>query len=72
VCASSQAGFTDLAPSEVVNTMPSILFVCTGNILRSLIAEYALKARLDPHSPIRGARRSRRNTVKDEVGVVLR
>jgi protein-tyrosine-phosphatase len=33
--------------------MPSILFVCTGNIFRSLTAEYALKARLDPHSPIR-------------------
>ena len=33
--------------------MPSILFVCTGNILRSLTAEYALKARLDPRSPIR-------------------
>jgi protein-tyrosine-phosphatase len=33
--------------------MPSILFVCTGNIFRSLTAEYALKARLDPNSPIR-------------------
>ena len=33
--------------------MPSILFVCTGNIFRSLTAEYALKAMLDPHSPIR-------------------
>jgi protein-tyrosine phosphatase len=33
--------------------MPSILFVCTGNIFRSLTAEYALKARLDPGSPIR-------------------
>ena len=33
--------------------MPSILFVCTGNIFRSMIAEYALKAMLDPHSPIR-------------------
>jgi protein-tyrosine phosphatase len=33
--------------------MPSILFVCTGNIFRSMTAEYALKAMLDPHSPIR-------------------
>ena len=33
--------------------MPSILFVCTGNIFRSMTAEYALKARLDPGSPIR-------------------
>jgi protein-tyrosine phosphatase len=38
---------------SLVNTMPSILFVCTGNIFRSLTAEYALKARLDPRSPIR-------------------
>ena len=33
--------------------MPSILFVCTGNIFRSMTAEYALKARLDPRSPMR-------------------
>jgi protein-tyrosine phosphatase len=33
--------------------MPSILFVCTGNVFRSMTAEYALKARLDPRSPIR-------------------
>ena len=33
--------------------MPSILFVCTGNIFRSMTAEYALKAMLDPHSQIR-------------------
>jgi protein-tyrosine phosphatase len=33
--------------------MPSILFVCTGNIFRSMTAEYALKARLEPGSPIR-------------------
>jgi protein-tyrosine phosphatase len=33
--------------------MPSILFVCTGNIFRSMTAEYALKAILDPRSPIR-------------------
>jgi protein-tyrosine phosphatase len=32
--------------------MPSILFVCTGNIFRRMTAEYALKARLDPRSPI--------------------
>jgi protein-tyrosine phosphatase len=38
---------------SVVNTMPSILFVCTGNIFRSLTAEYALKARLYPRSPLR-------------------
>jgi protein-tyrosine phosphatase len=43
----------DLAPRELVNTMPSILFVCTGNIFRSMTAEYALKARLAPQSPIR-------------------
>lgn len=28
--------------------MKSILFVCTGNIFRSLVAEYAMKARLVP------------------------
>jgi hypothetical protein len=28
----------DLAPRELVNTMPSILFVCTGNIFRSMTA----------------------------------
>jgi protein-tyrosine phosphatase len=33
--------------------MPSILFVCTGNIFRSMTAEDALKAMLDPRSPIR-------------------
>jgi protein-tyrosine phosphatase len=33
--------------------MASILFVCTGNIFRSMTAEYALKARLDGRSPIR-------------------
>jgi protein-tyrosine phosphatase len=33
--------------------MKRVLFVCTGNIFRSLTAEYALKARLDPGSPIR-------------------
>ena len=33
-------------PRELVNTMPSIMFVCTGNIFRSMTAEYALKARL--------------------------
>ena len=38
---------------EAGHTMPSILFVCTGNIFRSMTAEYALKARLDPRSPIR-------------------
>ena len=46
-------GAMELAPRELVNTMPSILFVCTGNIFRSLSAEYALKARLAPRSPIR-------------------
>jgi protein-tyrosine phosphatase len=35
--------------------MPSILFVCTGNIFRSLTAEYALKARLGAGSPIRAS-----------------
>jgi protein-tyrosine phosphatase len=33
--------------------MASILFVCTGNIFRSMTAEYALKARLDCQSSIR-------------------
>lgn len=28
--------------------MRSILFICTGNIFRSMVAEYALKARLGP------------------------
>ena len=32
--------------------MPCLLFVCTGNIFRSMTAEYALKARLDPRSSI--------------------
>ena len=38
---------------QTVNTMPSLLFVCTSNIFRSMTAEYALKARLEPRSPIR-------------------
>jgi protein-tyrosine phosphatase len=29
----------------------SILFICTGNTFRSVVAEYALKARLMPESP---------------------
>jgi protein-tyrosine-phosphatase len=37
----------------MVNTMASILFVCTGNIFRSMTVEYAFKAMLDPCSPIR-------------------
>jgi protein-tyrosine-phosphatase len=44
---------SDLVLGTLVNTMPSILFVCTGNIFRSMTAEYALKARLDSRSPIR-------------------
>lgn len=32
--------------------MSSILFVCTGNIFRSLTAEYTLKAQLDPRAQI--------------------
>ncbi len=28
--------------------MKSILFVCTGNIFRSVVAEYAVKARIEP------------------------
>jgi protein-tyrosine phosphatase len=35
-----------------VDRMASILFVCTGNIFRSMTAEYALKASLDPRSSI--------------------
>jgi len=30
--------------------MPSILFICTGNVFRSLVAEYALKARVGRES----------------------
>jgi protein-tyrosine-phosphatase len=33
--------------------MPSILFVCTGNIFRRMTAQYALKARLEPRPLIR-------------------
>ena len=43
----------DFASRELVNTMTSILFVCTGNIFRSMTAEYALRARLPPQSLIR-------------------
>jgi protein-tyrosine phosphatase len=42
----------DLASRELVNTMSSILFVCTGNIFRSMTAEYALKASLAPGSQL--------------------
>lgn len=31
----------------------SILFVCTGNVFRSMAAEYALRAHLGPQSPYR-------------------
>ena len=30
--------------------MSSILFICTGNIFRSMVAEHALKAYLGEHS----------------------
>ena len=30
--------------------MPSIVFICTANIFRSMVAEYALKAKLPSHS----------------------
>ena len=30
--------------------MPSILFICTGNVFRSMVAEYALKVWLGPDS----------------------
>jgi protein-tyrosine phosphatase len=43
----------NLVLGKLVNTMPSILFVCTGNIFRSMTAEYALTAMLDPRSPVR-------------------
>lgn len=33
----------------------SILFVCTGNVFRSMAAEYALRAQLDRQSPYRVA-----------------
>lgn len=32
--------------------MKSVLFICTGNVFRSMVAEYALKARLGPESGI--------------------
>ena len=32
------------------NMSQSILFVCTGNIFRSLVAEYALRTHLGPHA----------------------
>lgn len=32
---------------------PSVLFVCTGNLCRSPMAEYLLRARLDPAGPWR-------------------
>jgi len=50
--AAPSGSFTDFVLCSAVNTMPAILFVCTGNIFRSMTAEYALKARLDPRSPI--------------------
>ena len=31
-------------------SMPSIVFICTANIFRSMVAEYALKAKLPSHS----------------------
>lgn len=31
---------------------PSILFVCTGNIFRSMTAEFALKSRVDAKRPV--------------------
>lgn len=31
--------------------LPSILFVCSGNVFRSLVAEYALKAQVSPDAP---------------------
>jgi protein-tyrosine phosphatase len=51
-CAGPTRGSTKLAPRELTNNMASILFVCTGNIFRSMTAEYALKAMLDPRSRI--------------------
>jgi protein-tyrosine phosphatase len=33
--------------------MTSILFVCTGNVFRSVMAEYAVQARLGPDSGLR-------------------
>jgi protein-tyrosine phosphatase len=35
--------------------MASILFVCTGNVFRSLVAEYAFRAQLEPPCPHRVA-----------------
>jgi len=31
--------------------LKSILFICSGNIFRSMVAEYALKSLLGPSSP---------------------
>jgi protein-tyrosine-phosphatase len=33
--------------------MPSIVFVCTGDMFRRMTAEYALKTMLEPRAPIR-------------------
>jgi protein-tyrosine phosphatase len=38
-------------PRDVPRPAPSILFICTGNIFRSMTAEYVLKALLGPASP---------------------
>jgi protein-tyrosine phosphatase len=35
-------------PHREASRMASVLFICTGNIFRSLAAEYALRARLGP------------------------
>jgi protein-tyrosine phosphatase len=35
----------------MVDMVNSILFICTGNVFRSVVAEYALKTRLGPASP---------------------
>ncbi len=39
-----------MSESGMVTAMTSVLFVCSGNIFRSLVAEYALKAQKAPDS----------------------
>lgn len=55
--------------------MNSILFVCTGNVFRSMTAEYALRAHLGPISHVSvssaGTRDDPKLTVRDDVASYL-
>ena len=50
---SMAAGVRVRDPERGARAVKSILFVCTGNIFRSMIAEYALKEELGPDAPYR-------------------